>query len=590
LKVYLMLGGKGPLDKAGVESWIRRDWAQTVYPEADSEVERRELGLHLKALLGDRNMARVWAGGAAQLNAPLLAEVRMEVQAMSVGERAYAVMRQRAGAAGDAWAVGDLLSEGDAAAFANPKILRAIEIPYFFQIEGYRKSYLLGLPRVLQDVKRDAWVLGTDAEGTRAEFGEVRSTLAGLYARDYIQAWEKVVQALQPADYFNEPLAYGAFTKSPSPLKRVLMKVRENTRFEGGASAVARRAVTQRITRSRMGTYATDFQAGRETGLDAGGQISSYFAELHEYVGDGRGQAPVDEFVAAVKEAAPALRAARSLGGGGGGEALQASLATAMARVTAAADAAPQMMRGFVDGAKRGGSAAQLSTATGAVSEAYARNVLPACQEAAQERYPFVQTASVDASMPNVQQVFGAGRLIEDFVGQRLGGLLDTSGPLWRWNSESPLTAAFSQATPEAFARARQLRELLISGFAVKVKVEQMGSQTDLVEFSTGASVQRFDRNSLGPKPVSWSPMATPEAYVEMKPAGGEGAGARRVDADGQWALFKLIEKAAREKKGETGMKATFRDGEQWVTFVISWPDRNPFSRDLWSFRCPLAL
>jgi len=591
LKVYLMLGGKGPLNKGSVESWVRRDWSQAVYPEADSEVERRELASHLKALLEDPNMARVWAGGAAQLNAPLLADVRMEVQAMSVGERAYAVMRQRAAAAGNAWAVGDLLSEGDAAAFANPQTLRAIEVPYFFQSDGYKKSYLLGLPRVLQDVKRDAWVLGTDAEGTRAEIGEVRSTLAGLYARDYIEAWDKVIQALQPADYFNVPLAYGAFTKSPSPLKRVLMKVRENTRFEGGASAVARRAVTQRITRSRMGTYASDFQAGRETGLDAGGQISSYFAELHDYVGDGRGQAPVDEFVAAVKEAAPALRAARSVGGGDSAGGLGVSLATAMARVSAAADAAPQMLRGFVDAAKKGGSAAQLNTATGAVSEAYANNVLPACQEAAQERYPFVQTAPDDASMPDVQQVFGAGRLIEDFVNQRLNGLLDTSGPLWRWNSESPLTASFSQATPEAFARARQLRDLLISGFAIKVKVEQMGSQTDMVEFSTGASVQRFDRNSLGPKPLSWSPMATPEAYVEMKPASGDSTAARRMDAPGQWALFKLIEKAAREKKGESGMKATFRKEEQWVTFLISWPEgRNPFSRDLWSFRCPQAL
>ena len=595
LKVYLLLGGQGPpgrLDAVAVQSWVAGDWAREVYPGADSASERRELLDHLKVLLADPDIQSAWEGRKVPIDARLVATTRSVVQTLSLGERAYAVMRQKAAGAGSPWLAANYVTPGDAAAFADPNAVLSLQVPYFFTRDGFEKSYTLGLATVQQDVARDAWVLGSTAASVRSDIGSVRQSVAGFYAKDYIAAWEHVVAAMKPADYFNNLVANGAFTKNPSPLKTILLELRRNTRFEGGAAGAAGRVVNQRLTRSRGGQFAQDMQAGREMGLDAGGQIASYFAGLHDYVGDGKGQAPIDEFVQAVREAGRAVQAARSGAGVGGSDSLQAQLSQAMANVQAAAAAGgPSQLKAFLEAAAKGGAAAQLSAAKGAVATEYAQNVLPACREVAQERYPFFATSNVDAGTVDVLRVFGSTGILETFVQQRLAALIDRSGAMWRWRSDNTVAASLDPATPEELAKAGQVRDLLAAGLSLKVEVERMGPDTASIDFSSGTSTQHFDRNATGAKPVSWSAQGTPEAYIAFQRPG-EAAASVRIDAQGPWALFRLLDKADRQNSGERAIKATFRSANQWATLIINFPSsQNPFSRGgMWSFRCPGAL
>ncbi len=52
-----------------------------------------------------------------------------------------------------------------------------------------------------------------------------------------------------------------------------------------------------------MGQLVQNYNSGRDTGLDAGGAISCHFDEIKEYVGDGKSDSPLRQFVAAVKAA-----------------------------------------------------------------------------------------------------------------------------------------------------------------------------------------------------------------------------------------------------------------------------------------------
>ena len=109
-------------------------------------------------------------------------------------------------------------------------------MPYFFTRAGYEKAYLLGLATVAEDLKKDLWVLGSDADtaGLQSQIDQIRPGVADLYAQDYIAAWEEVASTLKPAAYFSDPAALGAFTKTPSPLKILLLELRKNTIFKGG--------------------------------------------------------------------------------------------------------------------------------------------------------------------------------------------------------------------------------------------------------------------------------------------------------------------------------------------------------------------
>lgn len=602
LKVYLMLGGQGPMDRKAVKAWVTGDWAQEVMPGADSQGERNQLTQHLTAMLEDENLAAAWPDRKAPLNGPLVASARAAIGTLSLADRAYAVMKQRAATAGAPWEVANVLAQGDSLAFAAPDKVMNGRIPYFFTRDGYEKTYIPGLATVQNDLKKDIWVLGGDGntDSIKEDMANIRPGVAGLYAKDYIAAWEGIIKLMQPANYFSDTAAFGAFTKSPSPIKRVLIELRKNTIFAGGTSAVATRAVTRKFNNTTAGLYARSAVEGRAQSIDAGAEITAYFQPLHEYVGDNKSPAPIDEFVGAVKQAGQAVIAAKSVGGGGGAESTQAAMAGAMASVAAAAAGAPPQMQDFVSSATKGGSAVQTSTATGAVSDAYAQTVLPACKEVAQEHYPFFGGAKQDASTVEVLRVFGMGGTLDGFVEQRLKPLMETSGPVWRWRSDDPIASALDPQSPEEFAKASQIRDLLAGGLPLKIKVATFGSDVGSVEVSVGGTTYKFDRATNNARPLLWSASGgLPEASVVLYKAPATAGAAptatdelRRIETEGSWALFRLIDQAVKENAGETAIKATFGEGARAVTFIIALPsDRNPFSRGgLWSFRCPATL
>lgn len=603
LKVYLMLGQQGPMDAGAVKAWVVADWATELFPGADSQAERGALTRHLDALLEDRDMAAVWANRRPPLDANLVASARAAVQTLSLADRAYAVMRQKAASAGVPWEAANILSQGDVLAFAAPDQVASYQIPYFFTRAGYEKTYLPGLATVQQDLKRDLWVLGgADEGGVGDELANVRPGVAGLYAKDYIAAWDGLIAAMKPGAYFQDPAAFGALTKSPSPLKRALQELRKNTIFEGGAKAGLERATRYGLNRSRLGRVANEIRRDRASGIDAGDEITTYFTPLHEYVGEGRGSAPIDEFIAGIKAAGQAVMAAQSVGGGGGADATQAAMAAALAQVKAAAASAPPQLQSFTTEAAGGGAAAQTRAASGAVTDAYAQTVLPACREVAQEHYPFFAGAP-DAPMAETLRVFGMGGTVDAFVQQRLMPMIDTDGPVWRWREGDPVAGALDPSSPEVFARTVELRDLLAGGLPIKVAVASFGPGVATVELSSGGTRYRFTPGSNQPRPLLWSANGgLPEASLILygpstgtaAPAGDAAPGPElaRIETEGSWALFRLMDRAEKRNAGEQAIRASFGDGAARTTLAVTLPGkRNPFSRaGVWSFRCPGTL
>jgi len=591
LKVYLMLGGQGPFDANAVKSWVETDWASASLPGADRQQVRDELGAHLKALLQDGQTSDVWPAHQAPLDGGLVASARQAVQQLSLSERAYAILKQKSEGDGSPWRASQVLASGDGHAFAGGDAILKLSVPYFFTKEGYQKSYLGGLQTVQEDLKKDTWVLGADA-GTTAvvsQMRDVRSGVAADYARDYIAAWEAVVKTLQPADYFHDSVAFGAFTRTPSPLKLVLLELRKNTICSGGASGAAAGGLMAKLN-SKIPGASTAAGAAGGGNIDAGQQIESYFKPVADYVGDGKAPAPLDDFVAAIKSAAAASAGAAAAGGGMGGAALQGQLATAIGGMATSSAGAPPILQGFVAAAVQGGKTAQVSSAQGAVADGYRKDLLPICQSTVENRYPFNGGAPGDAAVTDMMRVFGAGGAFETFARDRLGALLNRVGPVWRWSSDDPVGATLDPLAAEDFHKADEIRDLLTAGLPLQVESAGFGGAVTAVEFASGGTSYRFEAAAAGAKPVMWSVSGgVPEAHVTLY----SGAKAlNTISAQGPWALFRLMDKARQENAGPTAFKATFGEGAAFATLKVDLnSDRNPFRRgSLWSFRCPAAL
>ncbi|WP_420382719.1 type VI secretion system membrane subunit TssM [Novosphingobium sp.] len=590
LKVYLMLGDQGPMDTATVKQWVTSDWANQQFPGADRQIERKQLGEHLAALLegGDLNIA--WAGQKAPLDGTVIASARAALATLSLADRAYAVLRQKAIGSGAPWQADAAISAGDAQAFANGPLVLQMQVPYFYTRAGYDEAYLPGLATVAEDMRKDIWVMG-DAAGTagvQEQMSQIRPGVAALYAKDYIAAWDKVATVPQPANYFADPAAMGAFAKAPSPLKVLLLELRKNTTFTGGAQA-AQGMLAARISASKVGKFEKLLPSGGG-GMDASAQITNYFKPLQDYVGDGKTPAPLDTFIDAIKQNSVAVASAKAAGGGLGATTAQGAMATAQGTLAGATVGAPPQMQGFVAAAATGGKTASNTAAQGAITEAYAKTVLPDCTSATQDKYPFVGTSAVNASLIDVQRVFGMGGSFDAFAQQRVLPLLDRSGPVWRWSATDPTAANLSPSSPDEFHKAADLRDTLVGGITVKFAAKGFGGGVDAVVLTVGAATYRFDSISSTDQAVTWSAQGNvPRAMVEFYAAGAKVA---TISEDGPWALFRLMDAAHKENAGPQTITATFGSAARTAVFKITLPgDSNPFGRGgVWSFRCPTAL
>ena len=575
LKTYLMLGGQGPLDTKAAKAWIETDWASSAYAGADREDTRKELGQHLDALLADKDLGRSWAGRQAPLDGALIASARQAVQTLSLADRAYAMMRQKAVSQGAPWQASTVLSSADGRAFANGDAVLHTTVPFFFTVQGYREAYLTGLATVQEDLQKDKWVLGPDADTTaiQSQIAAVRPGVAADYARDYIAAWEGVIKTPLPADYFRDPVALAAFTRSPSPLKLLLGEVRKNTNLSAGAAGGLQAALSAKLAA---------VMPGGSGGADAGQQIQDHFKAALDY--------PIDDFIASLKTAQSATAAAAFAGGGAAAGATQAQVATSSAAIQQSAAGAPPLLQGFVSQAAKGGQAAAASAGANAVADAYQRSLLASCHSVTDNRYPFYAAAQNEATVVDMLRLFGPGGQFDSFSRDSLANLIDTGGPTWRWNPTDPVASTLHQVSAEQLQLASQIRDLLTAGLPLKVEGAGFGGAVTAVEFSSGGATYKFEATTVGQKIVMWSPTGgIPEAHVTLY----NGANAiKTFSAQGPWALFHLMDEAKRENAGPTAVKATFGEGAAFATLKITLPSvTNPFNRaGLWSFRCPAAL
>lgn len=582
LKTYLMYGGLGPMDKTSAGAWVENDWAAVSLAGADRDDTRRQMSDHLKALLKDGDLTGVWPDRKAPLDGALIASSRQVVQTLSLSDRAYAILRAKAQGQGAPWQIGQVISAADARAFTNPDGVMRLSVPYFFTKDGYQKAFLPGLETAQQDLEKDLWVLGSDADttATRTQIQGVRPGVAAAYAREYIAAWEGVMKGMQPADYFQDQTAWAAFTRTPSPLTLVLLDLGKNTTFSKGGG----------VTQGLVNKFAAMDRAveGPQT-VDAGQQIETYFKPVRDYVGDGR-SGPLIDFIGAIKSAGTANAAASFAGGGVGAAAAQGQLASATAGLSTAAAGAPPLLQTFVASAAKGGQTAAVSSAKGAVAQSYTTDLLPSCRGVTDDRYPFFGAAPNEASVTDMLRVFGMNGQFDNFSRDQLAHLLDTAGPVWRWNAQDPVAQSLDPLSAQQFEKASDLRNLLTGGLPLKVQAVGFGGSVTAVEVSINGTSYRFENGSMGPKPAMWSISGgAPEAHVALLAGQTE---IKRFEAPGPWALFRLMDGARKENDGPTAVKATFGEGATFATVRFILPGAsNPFSRGgLWSFRCPAAL
>lgn len=588
LRVYLMLGGQGPLEAGHVRQWMALDWTAQ-YPDTAGTATRETLLAHLDSL-SSAPLTPV------PLEPSLIEQARRQLTRYPLAERAYAHLRRLPAARNlPEWRIVDVGGPTSARVFTRrSNKLLSEGIPGLYTREGFYTTVLPALASVASDVAAESWVLGgehgNESGGGRA--GQLARDVLQLYLNDYVQRWDGVLADLALVRMDTVAAAAqvaGELSGPASPLRNLLQSVAAQTKLAvgkaPGADVAAKLPGADRLA-SVMASTTTALAALPEPGR----AVDDHFAPLHAFV-EGRASVPggsLDDMIRLLNDLY--LQLTRMQGGappigaiGQAGPSPAQQLSATAPRMPAAVAALAQQM------GKAGSTAAVGSTRT-ELNAQWTAQVLPFCRQATENRYPIHASGASEVMLADFAKLFGPNGLIDTFFNQNLRPFVDMSRHPWLWQKVDGVELGIAPGVLTQFQRAAAIRDAFFAGGAgpiarfTLVQTALDPSITQAVVEIDGQAVT-FAPGQSRPVPVQW-PGAVGQTRATLN-----GAATPQLVLDGPWSWFRLLD---RSKVGGARDRLTvaFAIGGQTVSFELRANSvLNPFAlKELSEFRCPGGL
>ena len=628
LKVYLILGRQGPLDRNLIEQWFAADFT-AAFPGDENAPVREALGQHLEAMLQ-------YPLASVALNGPLVAQARAVLTREPLAEYLYnRVLRSSIVQSLPAWTVADHAGPAGGRVFElrDGKSLNS-GVPGIFTWDGYHTVFLPLLPQVTKDASEDAWVLGRQQKSgvtaTVAGMGQLRRDVMALYLDDYTRRWDELLAnvALKPFGSLSQGLDELYLLSAPdSPLRDLLQSIDQQTQLSRRAPAETAAAEAQAKgakVAKKVGGFASylaragmSFEEaqiasilGSAFGTDAAGKpvdpasrVDEHFRALHAFVaGDKDKPAQLEAVIGKIQQiyqgmnqAANAPNQGQALlgmvaGGGAGG-------GGAAGQLQAIAQDVPKPVAAMLQTVSQSSAQVTASGASSSLADAWRSKVLPLCQ-AAFNRYPFIAGSAQDVPLDDFTHLLGPGGLIDQFFDQNLKPFVDTTQTPWRWQAADNAKLGLSPGSLAEFQRAAEIRDALFptGGQQISVKFQLIPQTLDAtlaqVSIEIGGQRLAYAHGPVEPMAMQW-PGTGGNTQVRLTLTPANGGPATVMENNGPWSLLRLLDDAHVTPSGQPDkFHVTFSSSAGNATFELDASSvRNPFTlAALRAFRCPAKL
>jgi len=620
LKVYLMLGRRGPLDVDVLEQWYSLD-ARRLYPAAEQADRRPALAENVAVLVSD-SVPKVG------LDDDLIRQTRLTLANHTPAQRGYDLLLDLpAVRALPTWrvdeAAGPLATRALVRASGQPL---AAGLPGRYTYDGYHKTVKPAVDEVADAVLDDAWVMGerlTLAERPVAK-ARLSDDILALVLADYGDRWDRLLADVSVMPFASVDQArdvLNALGDARSPLTLFLRAAAVETTLipgpdgpDAGATLTVASALpgqagasVKRVTSSRL--------VGAVAALDGGGQaspppppgqaINDRFAALHRLVtapGEGAA-APIDALTEGFKAIYDQFN--RVALAPDQGQALLSQLTgvdtgpTPVARMLALADQLPEPASRL---ARQTAEAAQAVT-SGRVSDRlnalWRSTVLPVCAGALNGRYPAVVDASADMALEDFGTLFGPGGILDAFFNTHLAPFVDTTVDPWIWRDVTGADLGLSAETPALFQRAAAIRQRLFPTTEPKPLIRfeispvELDARADTADLDIQGQRLLYRHGPVQSVPMQW-PAETPRASLTLGPGLPDGAGRSTLVAEGPWAFPRLLDWAeVAPAEGRDDLYFVFfAVGPRTAVYALrTGGGPNPFDLGpVRRFRCPTVL
>jgi len=606
LKIYLMLGQQGPMSRNLVREWMELDWT-AAYSGPGREELRSDLEAHLEALLSQPM-------DTVGLNGPLVDQVQTLLTEMPLAQRVYnSIINSGRAKELPAWRLTDI---------GGPAISRVIVrssgkplsegIEGIFTYNGFNNVFLDEALGVAQRIQNESWVLGERGESEQSEAALLAMSrdVLDLYYNDYISRYDQILGDIDiiPMESLSHAVEITNVLSGPtSPLVNILNAVADETRLTeergpGGADALADGAreigalELQSTLSSRSQMFLSALQGASEVQggpppSPPGSYVEERFEWLQALVEEPQGQpSQLSELMGRLTEVYQELNKLSFSGGQGAGD------ATAIVRFQEAANRLAGPIPRWATQITTGSSGITADGTRASINSIWQSQVLPFCEQALDNRYPFSRQAQADVALRDFARLFAPGGLIDTFFNDNLRDHVDTRARPWAWQRVNDADLGISQAVLQQMQYASEIRDAFFSGgeqpaIRFQMTPEALDPKATQVTLEIDGQSVEF-RHNMAPSPsaVTW-PGSVSMARVTFEPTE-QGIG-NSLDRDGPWALFRLLSAAeVRRTNVSDRNRVIFNVGGRIAIFQLqSGSVLNPFSLEALSkFSCPKSF
>ncbi|MFV0492495.1 MAG: type VI secretion system membrane subunit TssM [Pseudorhodobacter sp.] len=610
LKIYLMLGQRGPMNMDLVTEWMTIDWSLS-YPGPSREQTRRDLGVHLQALLSGP-MQKV------SLNGPLIEMVQDVLAATPPAQRIYnAIINSPRALELPKWRITDV---------GGPAVTRALVrssgkplnegVEGIFTYRGFNEVFLGEALGVATRIQRESWVLGPRGgiEESDAAILALSRDVLDLYYNDYVARYEGILSDVDiiPLESLRHAVEVTNVLSGPtSPIANLLNAIAAETRLTEDRSILPTEAVGEGLSavaslelRSILSVQAQAFVNALEMGAVAAGEeppkapgvyVEERFAWLHQLVERRDGQeSQLDGLIRTLEEV---YREMSKLSFSGVATAASDPEQSALFELIQTTERLPGPMQRWTTQIAAGSSGIAADGNRAAINAKWQSSVLPFCNQALDGRYPFNRRSSNEVGMQDFARVFAPGGLLEAFFNENLQRFVDTTSRPWTWKKVNEVDLGISQEVLTQFENAALIRAAFFpTGSAPSVNFqitpEALDPKAQAVKLEIDGTSIEFNHRMGQPAPVAvvWPGAAGFGRIVFEPPAQGVENQLRR---DGPWGWFRLLDAAeVRNTNVSDRKRVIFNIGGRIAIFQMqSGSSINPFALPaLGKFSCPKSF
>lgn len=617
LKVYLTLGLQAPsVDQEMVHRWMQADWS-LAFPGPANEKLREDLKVHLTALMS-KPMQDL------SLNGPLVELVQQRLADRPLAERIYkAIVTSRAAKEIPPWRITEAGGPQTTRVLLRPSgdpLSEGIEGIYTYR--GFTEVFLGEALKVADRMRREAWVLGAAgaAELNEDALGRLTRDVLNLYYDDYVNRWDRVLADIDviPASSENDLIRItNILSGANSPVKNILESASQETELtrspaadlplEAGAAVdAASNVARQNFIASFDAQTALVLEALR-TSQPVGGGAAAEPPKPGQYVEDqfawlraqtdpqGEGvPSRLDDMLDRVREVNVELTQRRGTGAlARAGEVGAPSQLKDMAQE-------PEFDQGpakrWAVQVANAASDVGVSGTRDALNKNWQATVLPFCEKAMSNRYPFSRSSQADMALQDFGKLFGPNGMIDAFFRDNLLDYVDTTSKPWRWKRVGGADLGISASVLTQFQNAADIRDSFFLGAGlpkVTFDLKPIALDANATSVTLEVEGQPLEYAHQVPQvtPMTWPGSAGGRTRVAFTPqlAGAENS----LGREGPWAWFRLLDSAElRRTNVSDRSRVVFNIGGRFAVFQLrAGSALNPFTLPaMRSFRCVKSL